>query len=328
VPAAQAQTERQAMKNHNILMIATALALAACGDEAPRPLQGYVEGEYVRVAAPFAGTLVKLDTQRGASIEPGAALFPLEAENEDAARREAEERARRAEAQLDDLRKGRRATEIDAVRAQLAQAQVLAGHADREAARQADLAAKGFVSAQRVDDARAERDRARARVAELQAELGTARSGARPDEIRAAEAEAAAAREAVKQADWKLRQKTVSATVGGTVTETLFVRGEWVPAGAPVVNVLPPANVKVRFFIPETRLGAVKLGQKVSLACDGCAAPVPASITYIAPQAEFTPPVIYSKDNRAKLVFLAEARPQPADAAKLHPGQPVDVALQ
>ena len=316
------------MKTNKILLAAVALALAACGEPAPKPLQGYVEGEYVRVAAPFAGTLVKLATRRGERIEPGAPLFALEAENEDAARREAEERMRRAEAQVDDLKKGRRATEIEAVRAQLSQAQVVAGHAERELARQQDLAAKGFVSQQRVDDARSGRDRDRAKVAELRAELETARSGARPDEIRAAEAEAAAARQALKQADWKLRQKTVAATVAGTVTDTLFVTGEWVPAGAPVVSMLPPANVKVRFFVPESRLGAVRLGQKVSLTCDGCPAPVPAAITYIAPQAEFTPPVIYSKDSRAKLVFLAEAKPQPADAAKLHPGQPVDVALQ
>ena len=316
------------MTTNKFLLVPIALALAACGNSGPQPLQGYVEGEYVRIAAPFAGTLVKLQTQRGARIEPGAPLFALEAESEDAARREAEERARRAQAQVDDLKKGRRATEIDAVRAQLSQSQAVAGHSERELARQQELAAKGFVSQQRVDDARADRDRDRAKVAELNAELETARSGARPDEIRAAEAEAAAARESLKQADWKLRQKTVAATVAGTVTDTLFVSGEWVPAGAPVVSMLPPTNVKVRFFIPESRLGAVKVGQKVSLTCDGCGTPVPASITYIAPSAEFTPPVIYSKDSRAKLVFLAEAKPQPADAVTLHPGQPVDVALQ
>jgi HlyD family secretion protein len=316
------------MKTRSILIAATTLALAACGHAGPEPLQGYVEGEYVRVAAPFAGTLVQLDAQRGASIEPGAPLFALEAESEDAARREAEERLRRAEAQVDNLKKPRRDTEIDAVRAQLAQTQAVAANSERELARQADLASKGFVSQQRVDEARAERDRDRARVAELQAQLGTARLGARPDEIRAAEAEARAAREALKQADWKLRQKTVAATVAGTVTDTLFARGEFVPAGAPVVSMLPPANVKVRFFVPESRLGAVKIGQKVSLACDGCPAAVAGAVTYIAPQAEFTPPVIYSKESRAKLVFLVEARPQPADAAKLHPGQPVDVTLQ
>jgi HlyD family secretion protein len=85
--------------------------------------------------------------------------------------------------------------------------------------------------------------------------------------------------------------------------------------------------VKVRFFVPETKLGAIRAGQKVSLACDGCPGTIEGTISFIAPQAEFTPPVIYSKDNRAKLVFLVEARPAPRDAAKLHPGQPVDVSL-
>jgi HlyD family secretion protein len=311
-----------------LLLIALALFLASCGEPASTSLQGYVEGEYVRIAAPFAGTLVRLDTARGASVATGAPLFALEAESEDAARREAEERVKRADAQVDDLRKARRPTEIEAVRAQLSQAQVAANFSEKEFARQQDLVGKGFVSQQRADVARAARDRDRARVAELNAQLQTTQLGARPDEIRAAEAEAAAARESLKQADWKLRQRTVAATVEGTVTDTLFVRGEWVPAGAPVVAVLPPANVKVRFFVPEPRLGAVRLGQKVSLACDACGAPVAGQVTYIAPQAEFTPPVIYSKESRAKLVFLVEARPAAADAAKLHPGQPVDVTLQ
>ncbi len=111
------------------------------------------------------------------------------------------------------------------------------------------------------------------------------------------------------------------------MTDTLFVRGEWVPAGSPVVAVLPPGNVKVRFFVPEPRLGALKVGQKVALACDACGSGLEATIAYIASQAEFTPPVIYSKDNRAKMVFLVEARPAAELAARLHPGQPVDVTV-
>ena len=308
---------------------ATFLCLAAaCGEKAPAPLQGYVEGEYVRVAAPFAGTLVRLDAQRGQAIAEGAPLFSLEAESEDAARREAQERARRAQAQVDARRSGKRATEIDAARAQVAQAEVAAGLSEREFARQTDLVAKGFVSRQRADEARAARDRDRARVAELQSALATTRAGARPDELRAAEAQAAAAREALSQADWRLRQKSVAAGVAATVTDTLYARGEFVPAGAPVVTLLPPGNVKVRFFVPETVLGGVRVGQKASISCDGCAAPIEAQVTFIAPQAEYTPPIIYSKENRTKLVFLIEARTSPADAAKLHPGQPVDVRLQ
>ena len=98
-------------------------------------------------------------------------------------------------------------------------------------------------------------------------------------------------------------------------------------AGSPVVTVLPPANVKVRFFVPEPRLGAMRVGQRVEVSCDGCGAPVAAQVTYISPQAEYTPPVIYSRESRAKLVFLVEARANAADSARLHPGQPVDVKL-
>ncbi len=302
--------------------------VTACGDKAPAALQGYVEGEYVRIAAPFAGTLVRLDAQRGQDVKDGTPLFALEAESEDAARREAEERARRAQALVEDLKKGKRPSEIGSVRAVLAQAEVAAKLSERELARQTDLVAKGFVSQQRADEARAARDRDHARVAELQNDVTTVAAGARPDEIHAAEAEAAAARQALAQADWRLRQKSVASSVTGTVSDTLFVRGEWVPAGAPVVAVLPPANVKVRFYVPEPKLGGIKVGQKVELGCDGCAQPLEASISFIASQAEFTPPVIYSKDNRAKLVFLVEARPSAQDAVRLHPGQPVDVRLK
>ncbi|MEO5676982.1 MAG: HlyD family efflux transporter periplasmic adaptor subunit [Usitatibacter sp.] len=307
--------------------IAAALALAGCGNPAPPALQGYIEGEYVRIAAPFAGTLVALDAQRGSQVSAGSPLFALESENEDSARREAEERVKRAQAHAENLRKGRRPTEITAARAQLTQAQAAAGLSERDYARQQDLVSKGFVSQSRADEAGAARDRDRGKLAEINAELQTVLAGTRPDEIRAAEAEVAAARESLKQADWRLRQKSVAATVGGTVTDTLFVRGEWVPAGAPVVAMLPPGNVKVRFFVPEPRLGALKVGQKVALACDACGPGLEATVAYIASQAEFTPPVIYSKDNRAKMVFLVEARPAAEQAARLHPGQPVDVTL-
>jgi HlyD family secretion protein len=310
-----------------IVALLLALTLAACGPKGPVPVQGYIEGEFVRVAAPFAGTLVRLDAQRGQQVQPGAPLFSLEAENEVAAQREAQERLRRAQAQVEDLRAGKRPTEIASVQAQLAQAQAALVLSEKELARQQDLVNKGFVSRQSLDQARMARDRDRNRVAELQADVATARLGARTGEIRAAEAEAAAAREALAQADWRLRQKTVAAPVAGSVNDTLFVTGEWVPAGAPVVALLPPSNVKVRFFVGEQALGALRVGQQVRVACDGCGERIAATISFIAPQAEFTPPVIYSKDSRGKLVFMVEARPAAADAARLHPGQPVDVSL-
>ncbi len=95
-----------------------------------------------------------------------------------------------------------------------------------------------------------------------------------------------------------------------------------------MVELLPPENLEVRFFVPEPVVGKLKVSQNLSVHCDGCAADVPASITFISPQAEYTPPVIYSNDNRSKLVFMVIAKPPVEKAAALHPGQPIEVALQ
>lgn len=304
------------------------LALPGCGGNGPVPLQGYAEGEYVRVGTSFAGTLVTLGVVRGTTVSAGTTLFALESENETAARREAEQQVRSAEAQLENLRKGRRPTELDAIRAQLAQAEAIAALSAAELHRQQDLVSRGFTSRQSLDQARSAFERDRRHVDEVRATLATASLPSRSDEVRAAEAAAGAAREALAQADWRLRQKSVASTVAGVVTDTLYVRGEWVAAGAPVVVILPPENRKARFFVPEPRVGALRIGQPVELRCDGCDGDIAARITYIAPQAEYTPPVIYSKDSRAKLMFLVEARPEPAQAAKLNPGQPLDVFLR
>jgi HlyD family secretion protein len=305
-----------------------AIVLVACTNEGPRGYQGYAEGEYVRVAAPFSGTLEALAVERGTQVKAGDPLFTLEQENEAAARREARERLRNAEAVLADLRKSKRPSEIEAVRAQLAQAEAAARFSRIQLQRAEELVAQNFLPRDRVDEARATHDRDVQRVAELKAQLATALLGARPDEIKAAEHNVEAAKAALAQAEWKLDQKSVKAAVAGLVQDTYFVHGEWVNANQPVVSLLPPQNIKARFFVPERELGAIRLGQKLALACDGCPAPIPAVVSFISPQAEYTPPVIYSQQERAKLVFLVEARPAPEDAVKLHPGQPLEVRLQ
>lgn len=310
------------------LALSCLLLLAACDHPAPTAYQGYAEGEFVRVAAPFAGELRALAVSRGGSVAVGDPLFSLEQENERAARHEAEQRLAAAEARLANLRKGRRREEVEALTAQQAQAQTALRVSAARLAREEQLARMGFVSPDRLDQLRAARDGDRARLSELEAQLRLARQGARSDEIRAAEAEVGAARAALAQAQWRVEQKSVRAPVAGRVHDTYYVTGEWVAAGNPVVSLLPPGNLKVRFFVPETVVGALRPGQAVRLSCDGCGKPFVGHISYISPQAEYTPPVIYSKDNRSKLVFLVEARPAAADAEKLHPGQPVDVSLQ
>jgi HlyD family secretion protein len=132
-------------------------------------------------------------------------------------------------------------------------------------------------------------------------------------------------RQRLTQTDWSFLQKRQSSPQTGLVYDTLYREGEWVAAGKPVVALLPPQNIKVRAFIPETRIGSIHYGDPVIVKVDGVPNPFDGKVSYISPRAEYTPPVIYSRETRDKLVFLVEAVFDPAAAAKLHPGQPVDV---
>jgi HlyD family secretion protein len=166
-----------------------------------------------------------------------------------------------------------------------------------------------------------------ARVEQSRAQLRSARQGGREDVQAAANAAVDAARASLAQAEWRLAQKTLAAPAAARVEDTLYRVGEWVAAGSPVVTLIEPAAVKLRFFVPETKVAQVAPGQRVRATCDGCAGPIEATVRFVAREAEFTPPVIYSRGSREKLVFMVEAWPAPADAAKLRPGLPVDVRL-
>lgn len=303
------------------------VALAGCGQQGERPLQGYIEGEYVRVGPQFAGFLQQLSVQRGDQVAAGAPMFALERENEVAARRQAEEQLHAAEARLENLKTGKRPPEVETVAEQLRQAMAARELSAANLKRQESLYRSGFISDAALDDMRTKMRSDDALVAQLRASVQTATLPARPDEIRAAQADADAARQALAQSDWRLSQRAVAAPQAGRVNDTYYVVGDFVPAGSPVVSLLPPANVKVRVYVPEPLLGRLKPGQAMSFTCDGCGAPMKATIAFIADRAEFTPPVLYSKENRAKLVYLVEARPEPEIAARLNPGQPVDVTL-
>jgi HlyD family secretion protein len=307
--------------------IATVL-LSGCGTQDSPTLQGYAEAEYVRVAAPYAGALNVLAVRRGNAVKSGAPLFVLEQESEAAARREAAEQLKRAQAQLANLTKGKRPQELEIIRAQQAQAQAALKLSTVQLERNERLFKSGAITREKLDEARTTRDLNHARVEELAAQQTTARLAARHDEIAAAAAQVEAARATLSQADWRLGQKSVTAPVDALVEDTLYAQGEWVPAGNPVVSLLPPQNIKVRFFVPEPLLGALHIGQQASVSCDGCAAPIVVTVSFIAHQPEYTPPVIYSRESRSKLVFLVEARPSAQDAVKLHPGQPLDVSLK
>lgn len=310
------------------LLFVAAAALTACDGKPSGLIQGYVEGEFVYIASPFAGSLESLFVQRGVRVNAGDRLFLLEHAAEQAARDEAERRLAAARATLEDVKKGKRPSEIDAAEAQLRHARAALVLAERELRRQTNLQkTPGAAIELEVDRARSARDQARQRVAELEAELLTARLGSRTDQIAAAEANVRALEAALAKAEWDLSQKRQAAPKAGLVFDTLFREGEWVPAGHPVVALLPPENIKVRAFVPEPRIGSVHPGDTAQVRIDGVAEPVIGRVSYVSPKAEYTPPVIYSQGSRDKLVFMIEAVFEPEVAVRLNPGQPVDMRL-
>ncbi len=306
-------------------LLLTGWLLAGCAPAPSGVFQGYVEGEYVYVAAPLGGQLTNLAVSRGLEVRAGQLLFQLEGEAEAAAEREAEHRLSQARARLENLRKGRRPSEIAALEAQLKGAEASLRLSTLELERRLKLRENQVIAPEELDMARSRRDADQEQVAALRADLQTARLGAREDEIKAAEAEEQANSAALARARWASSQKSQCAPTNAWVHDTLYRSGEYVAAGYPVVSLLPPANLKVRFVVPQGQLGLFQPGRPVRVRFDGAAEPVRAVVNYISTQAEFTPPVIYSKDNRAKLVFMVEAVFAPDTAGQLKPGQPADV---
>ena len=312
----------------NVIFAAAAVLLAGCSQNSTGSFQGYIEGEYVYVAAPLAGALTQLTVARGDAVKAGQLLFELERQSETAALAQAEKNLAQAQSQLDDLTKGKRPTEIASLTAQLARAQADLKLSAAQLARREQLGGSAVVSKEELDQARAQKDASQAQVSQLTADLATAKLGGRDDAIRAAQAAVESQRAARDKAQWAFDQKQQFAAAAAQVHDTLYRQGEFVTAGNPVVALLPPENLKVRFFVPQEKLAAVKIGGSVSVKPDGAAHPFTATVNYIATQAEYTPPVIYSRETRANLVFMIEAKFSPADAAELRPGQPVDVEVK
>ena len=304
-----------------------ALLVSACAPEPPSTWSGYAEADYLYVAAPLAGRLQSLHVQVGQNVVLGDALFQLDAQSEQTARMEAAARLRGAQAQVSNLSTGRRPQELLVSREQLAQAQAQAALARSELGRAQALLAQGFVAKARVDDANSLVQQTQARVREFEAVLRVAQLPARADEQAATQAQAAAAREVLRQSDWRAAQKQQSAPQDALVAEVFFQVGEQVGAGQPVLSLLPPASLKARFYVPESVLSTLRIGQRVQVLCNACPKVIDARISRIASSPEYTPPVIYSNAQRQRLVYMVEARPDALDAVLLRPGQPLDVRL-
>ncbi|WP_114393053.1 HlyD family secretion protein [Oleisolibacter albus] len=309
------------------------LLLSACGgDEPPGHFQGYLEGDYLHIAAPEAGWLADRPVREGERVSAGTLLFTLEDTDQIAALAQTRAQLAEAESQLADLRLGSRPEELASRAAQVEEARATLRLARLDLDRQRKLAATNVAAQARLDQAEATAASAAATVARQEADLATARLPARSDRIAAAEATVEAARAAVARAEWQLSQRRVVSPADALVDDLVRDPGEWVPANGTVVSLLPAGGIKAVFFIPEPQRASVKPGDQLTVQCDGCAAGLTARVSRLATEAEYTPPVIFSGETRAKLVFRAEARLEgsaPAEGgAGLLPGQPLTLTVQ
>ncbi len=261
------------------------LVLAGCEKPQQGRWLGYAEGDTAFVSAPTPGWVTDVAVQRGAWVKKGDPLFTLDDTSQVAARDSAQAAIAQAQGQM-----GQAEANLDLTRKQFE--------------RQQGLVRAGATSRQLYDEAKSAYEAAQAQVEQITANENQARAS-------------------LANAAYQLSQRQIASLTTGRVQDVYYRTGEFVQASVPVVAILPPENIYVRFFVPEDQFARIHLGQKVKVHCDGCADAITATISFIASREEFTPPVIFSNQSRKQLVFKVEARAP--GGLKLNPGQPVDV---
>lgn len=292
----------------------------------PVVFSGYVEADYVYAAPVAAGRLTSLSVDEGDEVAQGDTLFTLDDSRQVSALRAAEARIEVAQANLANLETGRREEEIEVIRAELARAEAQLDLAADNLARSEHLLTRGNIATAQVDADRTALASARAQVNELRAQLNVAALPARDAERRAAQATLAAAQADAASAKTALEDRVVAAPAGGVVDRLFYDVGEVAEAGAPVLSILPADALTALFFVPEERRGDLRVGDAVLVTCDTCGGGYSGHVTRLADKPQYTPPVIYSREERGRLVFRAEAALNPG--AVLQPGQPVTVRPQ
>ena len=302
------------------------LPLAGCNGSGEPTFQGWVEAELVFVGPDEAGRVQTLSVKEGTTIETGKPLFTVDddlqkSDLQGAIAAVAEAKARLARQEASQQRK----EEVAVLQAQEKRAESALALSAIELERQKTLYAKNISAKSALDTAQANYDRDRASLEEIRRQIDVARMASREEDIAAARESLAAAQARRISSQTRLDRRNVVSPVSGAVQQVYYRPGEMVPAGKPVVSLLPPANLKIRFFVPEAMLPSLHIGDTVTIRCDGCAADLTAHIDFLARSAEYTPPVIYSQEERNKLVFLVEARPTRPDVFRV--GQPLSVVI-
>lgn len=297
------------------------MAIFGFGDPDARVYTGYVEGDYVYVSPTSSGRLDEITVVAADWVEEGTVLFVQDSAQAQAAVVIAQSHIGVAQAQYENTLSGARVEEIEVIEAQLEMAQANLLLAEQAAARNTDLVNNGVVSQTRLDTDLAQLAAMQAQVHQLRAQISAMSLPARPAEREKAAANLMAAKAELARAQTDLATRTIIAPVGGTVEQMFFDEGEVAQPGMPVLSLLPKDARVIRFFIPEPDRAAFAIGDQLLMECSGCPTGILVKLTYIDQQPQFTPPIIYSRDERSRLVYRAEA--QPVLAISLFPGQPV-----
>lgn len=309
------------------ILLCFCLWLTGCQRQDNNLQQGYIEAELTYLASPISGTLERLTVQRGDTVTQGQPLFALDQQPQAASYQQAQANLQHAQETLSDLEAGQRATILEAIQAQITQAKAQAELTKLQLNRYQQLYAQHAIDKNTLDEIVASHQQATGLLKQYQANLAENKLGSRQQLIAAQKALVASADAQLKQAQWEVQQKTLSAPANAIVFDTYYQSAEFVPQGSPVLSLLLPDSVRVIFYVPEPLLAKIKIGQVVTLHCDNCTATYQAKIDYISPSAEYTPPLIYSEQNNSKLVFAVKAALMGNAVQNLHPGQPVSVDI-
>jgi HlyD family secretion protein len=303
------------------------LLLAGCFNGGSDHFQGYIEGQYTYLSSINSGRLQKLYVVRGQRVTRGQPLFALEAEPQNYEVNKAQATLQSEQAKLNDYITGQRSTVLAGIIAQREQAQADLDLATNNFNRNKQLFEKGVISRAAYDDSLAQVKTNQQKVNQFEQNLREAEQGERQYRILQQTDTVKANQSSVTEAQWQLNQKGLFAPEDGLIFDTYFNEGELIPSNQAVVSLLAPRFIYVIFYIPEPLRAQLHLNDSITFTCDSCRKDLNAIINYISPQAEYTPPVIYSRESRYKLVYRVQAKLTLETALQVNPGQPVEVMI-
>ncbi len=271
------------------LAMSVVLALSACGNS-KTDFSGYIDTDMSYLSSSYPGRLQALNVQRGTLITATQKLFEVDPAYETLS------------TNIDQFN-------LDALKAEYEQTQNQIDYAKKRLGRERVMAKSDASSKDDVELALKNLDVLKNQLANISSKIEASRG-------------------VVERSLWQKSQKTGVAPSDGLIFDTYMQEGEYVQAGQPIVALITPKSLKVTFFVGEAELAQVKLASKVQVTMDGVQQPLTATVDYISSKAEYTPPVIFSREERTKLVFKVIARPESADLQSIHLGQPVTVSTR